>query len=58
MIYINGGSVCAESHLPFGGVKKSGNGCKSAAGTYKAVTDEVAVTVNFEKGMTWAQGLK
>jgi aldehyde dehydrogenase (NAD+) len=58
MIYLNGGSVAAESHLPFGGVKKSGNGHKSAAGTYRAVTDEVAVTVNYEKGITWAQGLQ
>lgn len=58
MIYLNGGSVAAESHLPFGGVKKSGNGHKSAAGTYRAVTNEVAVTVNYEKGITWAQGMK
>ena len=26
MIYWNGGSIAAESHLAFGGVKKSGNG--------------------------------
>jgi aldehyde dehydrogenase (NAD+) len=30
MLYINGGSVAAESHFPFGGVKKSGNGYKTA----------------------------
>lgn len=59
MIYLNGGSVAAESHLPFGGLGKSGNGHKSAAGTYKAVTDEVAVTVNYERNkITWAQGMK
>lgn len=58
MIYLNGGSVAAESHLPFGGLGKSGNGHKSAAGTYRAVTDEVAVTINHEKGITWAQGMK
>lgn len=57
MIYLNGGSISAESHLPFGGVHKSGNGFKSAAGTYRAVTDEVAVTVNFERHMRWAQGM-
>lgn len=58
MIYLNGGSVAAESHLPFGGLWKSGSGGKSAAGTYKSVTDEVAVTINHEKGITWAQGMK
>ena len=59
MLYINGGSIAAESHLPFGGVGKSGNGHKSAAGTYKAVTDEIAVTVNYEQGkMQFAQGMK
>lgn len=58
MIYLNGGSVAAESHLPFGGLGRSGNGHKSAAGTYRAVTYEVAVTVNHEKGITWAQGMQ
>ena len=59
MIYLNGGSIAAESHLPFGGVGKSGNGYKSAAGTYRAVTEEVAVTVNYEEGkITWCQGMK
>jgi len=57
MIYMNGGSIAAESHLPFGGVNKSGNGMKTAAGTYRTVTDEVAVTVNYEHGITWAQGM-
>lgn len=59
MIYLNGGSIAAESQLPFGGIGKSGNGHKSAAGTYKAVTDEVAVTVNYEEGkISWCQGMK
>lgn len=58
MIYLNGGSIAAESHLPFGGIGKSGNGYKSAAGTFRAVTDEVAVTLNYEKGITWCQGMK
>ncbi len=58
MIYLNGGSIAAESHMPFGGVGKSGNSYKSASGTYRAVTDEVAVTVNYEHGITWAQGMK
>ncbi len=59
MLYINGASIGAESHLPFGGVGKSGNGHKSAAGTYKVVTDEIAVTINYEEGkMKFAQGMK
>ena len=58
MLYLNGGSIAAESHLPFGGVKKSGNGYKSAAGTFRAVTEEISVTTNYEYGMSWAQGMK
>jgi aldehyde dehydrogenase (NAD+) len=58
MIYFNGGSIGAESHFPFGGVGKSGNSYKSAAGTYRAVTDEVAVTVNYDTAIQWAQGMK
>lgn len=59
MLYINGGTVAAESHLPFGGIGKSGNGHKSAAGTYKVVTDEIAVTTNYQiGGIQWAQGMK
>jgi len=58
MLYLNGSCIGAESHLPFGGVKKSGNGWKSAAGTYQAVTDEISVTTNFEAGrMQFAQGM-
>lgn len=59
MIYINGGSIAAESHLPFGApTSKSGNGCKSAAGTYRTVTDEIAVTVNYDTKFQFAQGMK
>jgi aldehyde dehydrogenase (NAD+) len=55
--YWNGGSIAAESHLPFGGVKKSGNGQASAAATFRAVTHEVSWTVN-HGGMSFPQGLK
>lgn len=59
MLYINGGSIGAESSLPFAGVKKSGHGWPSAAGTYEAVTHKLSVTVNYEEGKTtWAQGMK
>jgi aldehyde dehydrogenase (NAD+) len=58
MIYINGGSIAAESHMPFSSWKKSGYG-SSAAATWKAVTHTTAVTVNYERGkVTWAQGMK
>lgn len=58
MLYINGGSIAAESHLPFSSWKKSGYGA-SAAATYKAVTHTMAMTVNYEDGkVSWAQGMK
>jgi len=57
MLYINGGSVAAESHLPFSSWKKSGNSA-SASATWKAVTHTMAITTNYEHGLTFAQGLK
>lgn len=58
MLYINGGSVGAESHLPFSSWKKSGWGT-SASDTWKAVTHTTAITVNYEENnVSWAQGLK
>ena len=58
MLYINGGTVAAESHLPFSSWKKSGYG-SSAAGTYKAVTHTMSITVNYEEGkVQWAQGME
>ena len=56
MGYWNGGSIAAESHFGFGGVKKSGNGWPSAARTYQAVTHEVAWTVN-HGGLAFPQGM-
>ena len=58
MIYWNGGSIAAESHLSFGGVKKSGNGFPSAAKTFRAVTHEVSWTVNHADKLTFPQGMK
>jgi len=58
MIYWNGGSIAAESHLAFGGGKKSGNGVPSAARTYRAVTHEVSWTVNHADTLTFPQGMK
>ncbi len=58
MLYINGSSIGAESHLPFSSWKKSGYG-SSAAGTYKAVTHTMSITVNYEEGrVQWAQGME
>jgi aldehyde dehydrogenase (NAD+) len=58
MLYVNGSSIGAESHLPFSSWKKSGNG-SSASGTWKAVTHTMAVTVNYEEGkFQFAQGMK
>jgi aldehyde dehydrogenase (NAD+) len=58
MIYWNGGSIAAESHLSFGGVKKSGNGFPSAARTFRAVTHEVSWTVNHGESLSFPQGMK
>tara|TARA_Y100000310_G_scaffold309104_1_gene352874 strand:- start:17 stop:817 length:801 start_codon:yes stop_codon:yes gene_type:complete len=58
MIYWNGGSIAAESHLAFGGVKKSGNGFPSAARTFRAVTHEISWTVNHADELTFPQGMK
>lgn len=58
MIYWNGGSIAAESHLAFGGVKKSGNGFPSAARTFRSVTHEVSWTVNHADKLTFPQGMK
>ena len=56
--YWNGGSIAAESHLGFGGVKKSGNGQPSAARTFRAVTHEVAWTVNHGDSLNFPQGME
>jgi len=56
--YWNGGSIAAESHLGFGGVKKSGNGQPSAARTFRSVTHEVAWTVNHGDDINFPQGMK
>ena len=58
MCYWNGGSIAAESHLAFGGVKKSGNGYPSAARTFRAVTHEVSWTVNHDETLSFPQGMK
>jgi len=55
--YWNGGSIAAESHLPFGGVKKSGNGSPSAAGLFDGVVHKVTWTVN-HGALSFPQGLK
>lgn len=58
MIYFNLGSIGAESHLPFTGVKMSGNGGSSAAGTFDTVTHKVAVSINYDDYLNFPQGLK
>jgi aldehyde dehydrogenase (NAD+) len=57
MGYVNLPCIGAEVHLPFGGVKKSGNGHPSAAGLVEAVTHKVAWTVNHGTEVKMAQGL-
>jgi len=57
MGYVNLPCIGAEVHLPFGGVKKSGNGHPSAAGLVEAVTHKIAWTVNHGDEIKMAQGL-
>lgn len=58
MIYFNLGSIGAESQLPFSGVKMSGYGYGSAAGTFDAVVHKISVTYNHAEQVTFPQGLK
>jgi aldehyde dehydrogenase (NAD+) len=57
MGYVNLPCIGAEVHLPFGGVKKSGNGHPSAAGLLETVTHKTAWTVNHAEEVKMAQGL-
>lgn len=57
MGYVNLPCIGAEVHLPFGGVKRSGNGQPSAAGLIDSVTHKTSFTVNHELGITMAQGM-
>jgi aldehyde dehydrogenase (NAD+) len=57
--YHNLPGIGAESHLNFGGVKKSGYGGSSAAGTFRTVTNDVTWTTNFDQtGFQFCQGMK
>lgn len=55
--YVNLPSIGAEVHLPFGGVKGSGNGHPAAEGALDAVTHRVAFTINHAHEIVMAQGL-
>ena len=57
MGYVNLPCIGAEVHLPFGGVKRSGNGHPSAAGLIETVTHKTAWTVNHGTEIKMAQGM-
>ena len=57
MGYVNLPCIGAEVHLPFGGVKRSGNGHPSAAALIETVTHKTAWTVNHGTEIKMAQGL-
>ena len=57
LAYGNLPCIGAEVQLPFGGVKKSGNGYPSAREIIEAVTDRTAWTLNNSKEIRMAQGL-
>jgi aldehyde dehydrogenase (NAD+) len=57
LAYANLPCIGAEVQLPFGGVKKSGNGYPSAREVIEAVTERTAFTLNNDKDIEMAQGL-
>lgn len=57
LAYGNLPCIGAEIQLPFGGVKKSGNGYPSAREVIEAVTERTAWTLNNAKDIQMAQGL-
>ncbi len=57
LAYANLPCIGAEVQLPFGGVKKSGNGYPSAREVIEAVTERTAWTVNNAADIEMAQGL-
>jgi aldehyde dehydrogenase (NAD+) len=57
LLYVNLPSIGAEVHLPFGGMKRSGNGHPGAATLIDYVTHRTAFTVNHDHEIKMAQGL-
>lgn len=57
MGYVNLPCIGAEVHLPFGGVKRSGNGQPSAAALVDSVTHKISFTVNHDLEIKMAQGM-
>ncbi|GAB3031238.1 aldehyde dehydrogenase family protein [Natronobiforma cellulositropha] len=57
LAYANLPCIGAEVQLPFGGVKKSGNGYPSAREAIEAVTERTAWTLNNAREIEMAQGL-
>jgi len=57
LAYANLPCIGAEVQLPFGGVKKSGNGYPSAREVIEAVTERTAWTLNNSTEIEMAQGL-
>jgi aldehyde dehydrogenase (NAD+) len=57
LAYGNLPCIGAEVQLPFGGVKRSGNGYPSAREVIEAVTERTAWTMNNAKDIEMAQGL-
>lgn len=56
--YVNLPCIGAESQTLFGGIKNSGYGGSSAAGTFDTVVNKVTWTVNHGEEIKMAQGLK
>lgn len=56
IVYVNGPTIGAESHLPFGGVKETGNGHREASQTvYDVFTEWKTVYVDYSGKLQRAQ---
>jgi aldehyde dehydrogenase (NAD+) len=58
MIYFNLGSIGAESHTNFGGIKSSGYGGASAGATFDTVTHKITVSTNHARALNFPQGMR
>ena len=59
IVYINAPTIGAEVHLPFGGIKKTGNGTREAGWTgIEEFSEEKTVYIDYSGRLQKAQGIK
>ncbi len=57
LIYVNSSTIGAEVHLPFGGVKDTGNGTREGSSGILEFTEEKTIYIDFSDKMQKAQGI-